>query len=274
MPRMPAAVARLEDVPEAIRSFYRQTGDRYVLDVEPAQGFGLDDVASLKKQLSQTAEEKRRATELLRSYEEDGELLPADELKRLRAEQRKAAERKARTGQSDEDVVQAQIDAVKQQEAKRYASEAKKLQDRIDQLNASVRRQVVTNAAMQALAKEGANADLLMPHVERSLRVEEADGQFVARVIDDDGKSVRLSQRQGNSDPMDVGEFVGTLRARYPQAFAATQRTGSGTEATAVGNRGAHPVRLSVEEARNPQRYRQARAEAEKLGVQIEIPEG
>ena len=93
------------------------------------------------------------------------------------------------------------------------AAETAKLDARIAKKTAFLHKFAVRNRVLEALRKAGAggNAELLRPHVEKRVRVEEQEDVIDFRVVDRDGK-VRL--RDGR--PMTVEEMMHEI-VRMPE---------------------------------------------------------
>lgn len=131
---------------------------------------------------------------------------------------------------------------------------------------------VGVNTAVQEISKVASRSvTLLLPHVERVLRVvEDDDGNFVNRIVDAKG-----NERMGrNGDPMTIAEYLQELAAKdeFASAFDAPASSGSG--APKSGNRGSGAtgdVRISEADAKDVGKYRAARAEAEKRGTRLLI---
>tara|TARA_Y100000114_G_scaffold92046_1_gene85493 strand:- start:3906 stop:4730 length:825 start_codon:yes stop_codon:yes gene_type:complete len=234
-PELPAAADSLEAIPEQFRPLYRQEGDVYVPSIKPAHGYGIDKVDSLKRQIAELGEKHSRGTSKLRAYEDaEGNLIEPERVQRLLELESRQAQQ-ATQQKTQQEMAAEQFDALKTQLEQKHSKEMQAIQQRREHLEAELRRHVVTNAALNALSKAGANADLLMPHVESMTRVDEIDGQFVARVLDDDRKTHRISRKPGSTTPMDLEELVDILRDKFPAAYPAQQRAGSGTESLGAG---------------------------------------
>jgi hypothetical protein len=84
-------------------------------------------------------------------------------------------------------------------------------------------------AALSALQKAGADADLLLPLVTKRLRAEKNGngGGHTVEVLGEDGNPL-LSE---SGEPLSVGAFVESLKAKHPNAFAGTPHRGGGAPA-------------------------------------------
>jgi hypothetical protein len=226
---LPAAIDKLDAVPEQFRGLYRKQGDLFVAGLKAGHGYGVDAIDNMRRQLAELGDKHSRATGKLKLYEdEDGNLLDADEIRELLKARKTGGG--GDNGKGGNPNVEEQLKALEGQLGKKHQTEVAKLQQRLEHVLGQLRKHVVTNAALAALSKHKANADLLLPHVERFTKVEEAEGEFVARVLDDDGRTTRISRAQGKTGPMAIDEFVEMLREKFPEAYPSTQRTGSGSE--------------------------------------------
>ncbi len=151
----------------------------------------------------------------------------------------------------------------------------RELADRDTKLEKTTQRlyQIVgVNHAVQEISKVATRGvALLLPHVEKVLRVvEDEDGNFVPRIVDAKG-----NERMGrNGDPMTVAEYLAELATKDEFAMVFDAPASSGSGAPKGGNRGSGAtgdVRISDADAKDVQKYRAARAEAEKRGTRVII---
>ena len=128
--------------------------------------------------------------------------------------------------------------------------------------------------AVNALNKHKGNVELLLPHVKSMTRVEQdGNGNFVARVVDQDGHP-RISMKQGSQDPMTIDELVGGMKTSdtFAPAFAGSGATGSGATGNSAGSAGTNGRHvLRAEDTRDPVKYRMAKERADAAGAQLEI---
>jgi hypothetical protein len=160
-------------------------------------------------------------------------------------------------------------DTLVKQMADKHVAELKKIADERDSLLTRAQVREKKAAAMDAIAKTQGNLTLLLPHVMSNLSVEDVNGELAVRVVDAKGNALVAD---GSGTPMSVEQFVAGLKdnAEFAGAFAASGVTGTGARGTTNVNGNASIV-LSEAEARDPMRYRAAKAEAEKRGVPIVI---
>jgi hypothetical protein len=259
---LPAATDKLENIPEAYRSLYKQQGDIFIAGLTPASGYGVDNVDAMKRQIAELGDKHHRGTSKLKSYEDaDGNLYDPEVIRAALAAAAKSA-----NGAAEE-----QLEALRGQMTTKHQSETKALQEREAHLVNQIRQHVVTNSAMTALSKHKANADLLLPHVERMTRVDEIDGNFVARILSEDGRTPRISSRQNSTGPMAMDEFVEILRDKFPEAYPAANRQGSGsTGGTGSGQGGGAGGKVRISRDLPFTEKKRLRDEALKAGVGYE----
>lgn len=245
---------------EPLQKEYAQKDGRYMLDVEPVDDVALENVKGLKTALSK----ERTAREGLEKTMKAFEGLDAEKARSALQKIEEMADWKP------EDKVKEQIESIKNQLTDKYKKEIEKLEGRKGHLAKKIEQLLIDAKAVQALSEEKGNAKLLLPHIRSVCRVEETqDGDFVARVLDDHG-NIRLTEAGGSHDPMEIPELVKLMKKMdtYAPAFAGTGASGSGARGS-FGAGGSGVYRLSVEEARDPAKYRAAKEAAEKAGADI-----
>lgn len=210
----------LDKVDESLRKFYKEQDGKFVLDVED------EDVTALKNALqaerNANKEYKKKVPELeskLASLEED--------LEKARA---KGADQK------DKDAIKAEIDRVTAQLTEKYTKEIDTFKSQNESLKTTVNRTILENEAIAALTAAKGKTKVLLPHVQRNLKVVEEDGKFVVRVINDKGEEL-ISKKSGSTEPMSVHEYVESLRndEEFGLLFEGTNNSGSGSSRTSNG---------------------------------------
>lgn len=210
----------------ALQSEYtKQTDGTFLLAVESIDGFALENVLGLKNALSA---ERTTAAQLKAQIESFKDIDPT----KAREALQKLAELGDISKLKGEDKVNAQIAAIKAEFETKMRTDNEAHTKRNQFLEGIIRKNKVDDAARAALAAHGLDEngiDLLMPHVIGSLRCVEDGGKFVAQVIDQAGNP-RITAKQGSTAPMDVAEFVETMKAndKYKMAFPASKKVGSG----------------------------------------------
>jgi hypothetical protein len=171
------SIKALEDAPEAVRSFYKQVGEEFILQVDGHSAETPESVTALKnakdheKNLRVAAENERDQAKTA--------LTEAEEARTTAETERDAA--KASKGQD----VQA-LEASWKQKLEDATAAAEKDKN---ELTGEIERLLKTNTA-QSLANEISTVpELFAGVIEQRLKVEKgADGKFFTRVLDGEGK--------------------------------------------------------------------------------------
>ena len=141
-----------------------------------------------------------------------------------------------------------------------------------DKVTRKLHEVLARNAIMSAL--DGADGDLLMPHIEKHVRVVPVgeDEDFIVQVIGADGKERFAS---GGGDPFTVQALLAEMQTnpKFQPAFPAKVGSGTGMKgATGVARGGV--LRITASDADNSALYRRAKEQATKEGVRLEIVDG
>jgi hypothetical protein len=248
----------------ALAEQYSEVEDgRWLLKVDPVDGFGLEDVSGLKTSLSKERNAARELASKLKAF--DG--LNAED---ARSALEKAAEMDSWTPQ---DKVAEQIARREKQLLSKHHKEIEEREGTLSHLRGQLEANLVEAAAVSALMKHKGNVELLLPHVKSSTRVEQdSNGNFVARVVDRDGHA-RISMKTGSQDPMSIEELVEGMKTSdtFAPAFAGSGATGSGAVGNRSGGTGSGRILLSQEDSRDPAKYRAAKEQAAASGAELEI---
>lgn len=212
-------------LPDAVKSEYVQNEKlgKYVLNVEPVDGWGLEDVKGLKTVLSDRTERQRQASERLAAY---GELTPE--------QAREAVQRLEALGDmGDKKKLDERIAQMTGQVEQKYTSKLAEKENAIKGLTDTVSRLMIDGEAARILAdpKVKGSFALLIGPIRQAVKVD-SDGQggFALKIVDPKTGTPLLSQQQGNNGPMGLEEFILTLRnsQEFAPAFAGSGATGGG----------------------------------------------
>lgn len=254
-----------EDAPEWLRSSLLEQDGKFVFEAElPAE------TAGLKSALQKEREGKSAAEKALKVFEG----IDAEEARRLKTDADKAeSERHKSKGDWDarEQQLRTQLAADLQKRADQYTAELKTRDERITKLQASLEKNLIEAQATAAIAAAKGAPELLMPHVMRSVKVVEENGEFVARVVDASGQP-RIANVKG--DPFTIANLVEEMKANqiYGRAFDASGAGGSGAN-NGTGLITGRTHTLTREQAKDPATYRAAKDAATKAGSQLVISE-
>jgi hypothetical protein len=176
---------------------------------------------ALKANRDEALKEAKRAKEQLRSYEG---VDPEEYQKLKRAAEE--AERKKAESEGDFKKLETQLVERHKQEMSTATARAAKLQ-------AALEKRLVQAELTKAIAAKRGDADLLLPHAERYVRVRETEEDFVAFVADEHGNPLVAD---GQGTPMTFDQLVEqTLMAKFPNAFEGTGSSGGGASRSAGG---------------------------------------
>ena len=220
-----AIIDNLDGVPEALKGYYEQNADsgKFVLKVEPVDGYALEDVTGLKTTLGKeltlrkklekdlakfTDIDPDKAREAMSKFEELANIDPAKEADK---------------------IANSKFEAAKSQLLEKHTGEVKTRDERIDFLTKTVESLLIDAAATAAIAEAKGSVGLLLPHVRSHTRVKEADGKFTVEVIDTDGNT-KIADAKGTA--MDIKGLIAEMKAsdEFGRAFDASGNTGSGKQ--------------------------------------------
>jgi DNA-directed RNA polymerase subunit F len=243
-----AVVEKVDDLAESIRPLYQEKEGRFVLDVEPIDGFALEDVAGLKSTLGKELTKRKqlekdfakfkdldpdKAREAIVKLEELGNIDPLKEADKIVDQRLKAA-----TGQLVE----------------KHTKELDQERARSTRLQKAFESTLIDQAATAALAEAKGSVELLLPHVQRHTRVRELDdGRHVVEVIDKDG-TVRIGNSKG--DPMTITDLVQEMKKSeaFGRAFDGSGQSGSGMRPSGSNGAGNPAITKRSDLKTEPQR--------------------
>jgi len=256
-----------------------EDGESYQLGVVAVNGIELSNNQALKKALQTERTSAEKATKELKSLKESfGDLNPEaarealakmeemanwnpdDKLKEARAQ----FEKQLTTKYEDE----------KNKLVKKYTADVEATKKELETASTQLEQVMIDSEIAKAVATEKGVLKLLAPVIKQNVRlIRNDDGTRHVRILEPDG-TFRLSSKSGSTDPMSISEFVSEMKAdeTFARAFEGSGASGSGAGATGnVGSSTNGAFRLSAIDARDPMKYRAAKANAEKAGKQLEI---
>ncbi len=276
--RLKTVVDSLDDIPEQFRDLYREGdgdfADRYVLDPEEADGYGLAHSGRLTGAL-----EKERKTSKLATKERDEIRRKLDAL----AAEKAALEEQLASGVPDAAKLREQLSA---QIGKSWES---KLKAREEELAAQI--QALTQERDGLSKQFGAtlfDAELgrvanggkwkfaprvLAPLIQGRTRIENEDGKVVLRVLDANGEPKFANGRPATLEDL-VAEYsrdtdFGALIARADQQPPGGSNPRPGAPRQSAGRRS---IVLTHEDMQDFKRYEDLKAQAAKEGLELVIP--
>lgn len=228
-----AIIAKLEDVSEVLRGEYRPGTEaeglngKFVLNVEGQDGWVLENVNGLKTALSsertalQTEKAKTAAFEGIDPVKAKDAIAKVAELGTL--DPKKDVDR----------LVQEKVDAQLGQLNDRHNGEKKALETRLSRRDALIEDTFKTRTAIEAIAAQKGDVELLLPHVLPSIAfdLEETDDKVVPKVkIIDDNGNTRIGDSAGAN--MTIEQRVGELKTheKFSRLFEGSGHQGTGDQ--------------------------------------------
>lgn len=213
MNKLKLTVDDIDSVDETLRGLYEEDGGTYRLKVE-----GLPDTSGFEAKLSTAQKEAIAERKKRQAWEALGK--SPEEIKELLAAQEKADEDKAtRAGEWDK---------LKAQMNEKHQTELKSREDKIAAMQSTLERHLIDATATAAIAAEKGVPDLLLPHVQRHVRVVDEDGEFAVKVVDARGDP----RVDAKGEPLTIADLVKEMKASeiFGRAFEASGNTGSGKQ--------------------------------------------
>ncbi len=268
---MELEVKSIEEVPEALRGFYSEDEN-----AEGEKVFKLNLVGIGKKIANHEAVlgEKRAVSEKLSELKTAfGDRDPAETLARLEELEKFEKERTKETAtkKGDFEKLKTELDAEHAKDKEAWEG------DRVE-LEKALEKALIETQAASAISSVGGRIKPLLTHIRAAVEVVRLeDGERVVRVIDPDSDGHRAWFKSG--DPMTIANLVEEMQddSDFAPLFDDDGRAASGIPPKG-GSGGATPplkvgntIMLSQEQAKDVQTYRDARAEADKTGAEIQI---
>lgn len=247
---------------DSLKSEYKKQQDgTFLLDVTPVNDFALENVKGLKTALSSERSTREELEKKFKAF--DG----------LEVDKAREALRKVEEMASwkPEDKVKEQIEAIKNQLIEKHKGELGARDGSIQSLNKQLEKVLIDAESVKAISENKGSSKLLLPHVRGFTRMKKLDnGEFAVEVIDEKGQA-RISPTSGSTAPMSISELIAEMKTQdaFAPAFEGSGASGSGARPGFNGGAKVHTI--SAAESKDPARYRTAKAEAEKAGVQLQI---
>lgn len=224
-----ATVKTLDGLSDAVKALYKQDGDKFMLDVEPSDGFELVGgglkTALLKER--ETVSELKAASEAFKGLDPKAAREALEKVKTMDSwtPSEKANELAEKRGKD----VAAMKDAEYAPKVKAYEATRKAYESL-----------VIGKALEDAATKHKFTVPSLVPKLfGESVRLEEKDGVFTPVVIGPDGKPLMKLDAQANSRPVTIDEYIAEKAKdpTYAPLIAGTKATGTGGTVPQPGER-------------------------------------
>jgi len=178
-----------------------------------------------KRYLNKANKEAKERRLALKELEENGlSIEEAVNLKRrLEEEEREKAVKKG------------DIEKVKEQLTNSFEKEKKDLMGKVEKMQKSLYENLVSAKANEAISEAGGVPKLLMPFIQKFAQVQEEDGKYAVRILDEDGE-VRFNNK---GDYMTIHDYVEELKGDevFGRAFEVNVRSGSGSKSGSAGGK-------------------------------------
>lgn len=232
-----AMVKTLDGIEDAQKSLYRRESNgaesRYVLDVEPVEGYALENVAGLKGALVKERENVAEAGKRLDAFRDLDPVKARDALAKV----------DAMKSWTPDDKVREQIEARTREMAVKHDHEVASLKTSNAQLRAGYEKVTVEHALVQAATRH----QFMVPAIAARLFRDQValDANLQPVVLGADGKARQTVNNDGAVRSVTIDEFVAE-QAKNPDYAPLIQGNG------ATGTRGAGGNHISQQAA--PQR--------------------
>jgi hypothetical protein len=225
-----ALLDSLEGLTDEVKPLYKPIGEgefkgKFVLDVEAANGFTLENVEGLKNAFTATKTELESARAAVEGFKGLNANAVRNQLKEL--DRLKKIDPETEAGR----LAQEQINSKVEELTSKHERETKKLSDRNDFLAKEVDRLLLEAEARASILKHKGVPELLLEKVLKYGRVKEVNGHFETQIVNASGDQ-DFSIRDGKAVPSTFEDVVAKLKADavYGRAFEASGRTGSGAD--------------------------------------------
>lgn len=214
-----AFIKDLSAVEESQQGLYKEIEGGYVLEVEPADGYDLQNVSGLKNALQKLKGDYEQAKTTLKSF---GELDPQDALRKL--------ERYEKLKDLNPEKLKKELKLEAQElVSSEYKAKIEAANQKADSLKSAVRK-----AAMQevnaAIAATGANPVFLEGYLSKVADVEFNDDGYELVFKNKTGEKRFNIDDKGNSVPFTANDLVKELQKdeTYGQIFPSNSNSGGG----------------------------------------------
>jgi hypothetical protein len=202
-------IDKLEDVAEELRGLYSEKDGKFHLDVD-----GIEDTGGLKRALQAERKAREDLDKKIKKWEALGKTDEeiAELIRKLDEDEHKDAEKKG------------EWEKLRAQMNEKHAKELAKRDEQISALRGRLNAELVDAKATSAIAAQKGVPDLLLPHVQRHVKVDE---NFNVLVVDAKGDP----RVNGKGEPLSISELVAEMKSTetYGRAFEGTGHSGGGT---------------------------------------------
>jgi hypothetical protein len=272
-------VKTLDEVPEALRQFYReQEGGGFIVDADgDPDGWGIDNLAKLRGQLDE-AQRKKASLEGKLLKKEDGSLFTREEIEALQSQLTESTKLVGTLKDKDKSTEEKFVERLRGELAPLQAK-LTKAESRIEGYRSKVLGSEVDRAVEKVLS--GMNPlpewrDLMRDELRRHIRVEEGeDGNLTTMVINPADGKPRYSSLTGVEGQMSLDEFAKDkcLRERYGKCLAGDGKEGAGPLGTGTPARGGQAKNIVLRHDHSQAEFEAAFAKAKEQGGEVVFQE-
>ena len=230
-----AFVESIDSIDESLRGEYDEVEGGFRLSVEEVKGYALENVEGLRSALGKERTAVKDLTKKVSRFEKEFEGIDLDDLKGAKTslaeiqekyEQLAAIDPAKESDKLADEKVKDKLARKQAEWKKQFDVEVGTRDDKLKSLNSQLHELMVNSQAVKVLAENGAaeSVDLLLPHVLKNVRLSTEGGKAVVEVVDSEGNPrVRSDGRN-----MELVDLVPELKTKWPNAFTADVRSGSG----------------------------------------------
>jgi hypothetical protein len=129
-----------------------------------------------------------------------------------------------------ENEVEERIKLLKEELATAGKADKDAIQKKLARAEKQLQKTLVTNVAVEAIQRAKGSVKLLLPHVERSIRMREQDNEdnpYLVEIVNEKGD---VAVGDGSGNPMTIDQLVAKFQAsdEFAPAFAPSGASGSG----------------------------------------------
>jgi len=256
-------------LPEPLQKEYKEHKDgKFILSVEPVNGFDLQDIGGLTTALQTERSDKKKLNEQLAAFgglDVEAAKAALEQVKNFDPENASAEAKAAHDAKISELV-------------KAHELEKDGLTTKNTGLISIIQKEMIESRAAVLMARDEVrgNPTLLMPHILQEAKVVPDGDQFRVSVIDPaTGQERIMATGDRIGQPMGLDGLLEDMRKRpdLSAGFKGPDASGSGSTTTTGtgGSSGDHTI--SQTDAQDIGKYKAAKAEAEKAGAELQISE-
>jgi len=270
----PYEVESLEEAPEALRAFYVEDTTE---EGETVFRLNAEGIAKKLVNFDKVIGEKKTISGKFQTIKEAlGDRDPQELLTRL-----EELEKKEKEATKDSATKKGDFDKLKKELESELEKERVTMEKEKAELNDALKSALIDTQATMEIAKHGGKVKALLPHVRSAVKVTRLEnGQRVVRVLDPESEeegAYRSYFKTG--EPMGIAHLIEEMMEDddFSPLFEADGRAGSGAPPKS-GSGGANAIKsiagkqmISRDDAKDVQKYRAAKAQADKAGLDLEI---